>query len=100
MYPKWSRPKSKHFYLMKICVASLAFHENLLKVNLHQMSLVRCKVFLTDSIPYLGYVSTAFPWEDTIDTVETTGVPPHTTLLAEIESLRSIIKVLKCIFEQ
>ena len=83
---------------MKMCVASLAFHEKLLKENLHQMSSVRCTVFLTDSIPYSGYVSTACPWEDTTDTVETTVIPPHTTLLAEIESLRSIIKVLKYIY--
>ena len=85
---------------MKMCVASLAFHEKLLKVNLHQMSSVRCKVFLADSISYSGYVSTACSWEDTTDTVETTGIPPHTTLLAEIESLRSIIGALKYIFEQ
>ena len=81
-----------------MCVAYFAFHEKLLKVNLHQISLVRCKVFLTDSISYSGYVSTACPWEATTDTVETSVIPPHTTLLAEIESLRSIIKVLKYIY--
>ena len=83
---------------MKMCVASLAFHEKLLKENLHQMSSVRCTVFLTDSIPYPEYVSTACPQEDTTDTVEITGMTPHTTLLAEIQSLRSIIENLKYIY--
>ena len=69
---------------MKMCVAYFAFHEKLLKVKLHQMSSVRCTVFLIDSIPYSEYVSNACPWEATTDTVEITDMPPHTTLLAEI----------------
>ena len=55
------------------------------------MSLVRCTVFIADSIPSLEYVCTACPWDATTDTVEIAGMPPHTTLLAEIDSLRIII---------
>ena len=80
---------------MKMCVASLAFHKKILTENLHQMSSVMCKVFLTDSIPSSEYVRTACPWDATTDTVETTGITPHTTLLAEIESLRIIIEAFR-----
>ena len=63
--------------------------------NIHKMILVRCTVFMTDSILSLEYVRTACPWDDTTDTVEITGIPLHTTLLSEVKSLRSIIEALK-----
>ena len=59
------------------------------------MSSVRCTVFLTDYIPSSEYMRTACPWDATTDTVVITGISPHTTLLAEIESLTSIIEYLK-----
>ena len=58
------------------------------------MSLVRCTVFLTYSITSSEYVRTECPWGNTTDTVEITGVSPHTMWLAEIDSLRSIIEAL------
>ena len=38
---------------------------------------------------------TACPWDATTNKVKITGISPHTTLLAEIESLRIINKALK-----
>ena len=68
---------------MKICVASLAFHDFFMD-NLHQMISVMCTVYLTDSIPFSEYLRSEFPWDARTDTVEITGIPPHKTLLAEI----------------
>ena len=93
--PNGADPNINIFYLMKILVASLAFHEKKLNENLHQMSSVRCTVFLRDSIPSSEYVRTACPWDATTDTVCITRITPHTLLLAETESLRSIIEAFK-----
>ena len=75
------------FYLVKCFVASLVYHENFLKENLHACSELRCNVFMTDTVPSKDLFRTAFPWGATEDTPGITGIPPHTTLLAEIENL-------------
>ena len=66
-----------------------------LKENLHQMISVRCTVHLTESIASSEYLRSECPWDARTDTLEITGIPPHKTLLAEIESLRSIIEDFK-----
>ena len=38
---------------------------------------------------------TVCPWEATTDTMGIAGIPPHTTLLAKIESLKCIIGYFK-----
>ena len=51
--------------------------------------------FWTKNIPSAPYVCTVCPWEATIDTMDITGIPPHTTLIAKIEILKCIIEDLK-----
>ena len=81
--------------MMKCLVASLAFHDEFLRENLHRNSEVRCNVFMTDSIPHANHVQTAYPWTRTSDSPDITGIPPHTTMLAEIAELRSLVLELK-----
>ena len=71
------------------------YHEDSLKIIPHQMCVIICKVFLTKKIPSVAYVRTVFPWEATNDTMYITGIPPHTTLIYEIESLQCIIQYFK-----
>ena len=72
------------FYLMKMCVASFFYHEYSLKRSINQICAVRCTVFFTKNIPSALYVRTVSPWEGTINTMDITSIPPHTTLLAKI----------------
>ena len=51
--------------------------------------------FWTKNIPSAPYVCTVCPWEATIDTMDITGIPPHTTLIAKIEILKCIIEDFK-----
>ena len=85
----------KLFYLMKMYVASFVYRAYFLKRRLHQMCAVRCTVFRTTNIPSAPYVRIVCPWEATTDTMDITGIPPHTTLLAEIESFKCIIEDFK-----
>ena len=58
------------------------------------------RFFMTDTIPSTELVQTAFPWDATEDTPSITGIPPHTTLLAEIENLRLFITDLKVMLKK
>ena len=51
--------------------------------------------FGTKNIPSSAYVRRVFPWKATTDTIDITGIPPKTTLLARIESLKCIIQYFK-----
>ena len=59
------------------------------------MCAVRCTVFWTENIPSAAYVCTVCSWEGNTDNMNITGIPPQTTLLAKIESLKCIIQDLK-----
>ena len=83
---------------MKIHVAYFVYHEYFLKIILHQTCAVRCTVFWTKNIPSAPYVCTVCPWEATTDTMEITGIPPHTTLVAQIEIIKCIIEYFKLSF--
>ena len=78
-----------------MCVALFVYHEDSLKIIAHQMCVIICTVFWTKNIPSVAYVRTLFPWEATNDTMDITGIPPHTTLIYEIESLQCIIQYFK-----
>ena len=59
------------------------------------MCALRCTVFWTKNIISEPYVRTVCPWEAITDTMDITGIPPHTILLVEIESLKCIIEYFK-----
>ena len=57
--------------------------------HLHQDSpFHNCPIFtdLPPSIMKLAKIT--FPWNKTADTLELTGVPPHVTIMAELECIR------------
>ena len=93
--PSGAKNNKSVFYLVKCLVASLVFHEEFLLENLHERSEFRCNIFMTDPVPSAEFVRTAFPWNATAETPTITGIPPHTTLLAEMENLRAIIAGLQ-----
>ena len=51
--------------------------------------------FWTKNAPSAPYVCRVWPSEATTDTMELTGIPPHTTLLSKTESLNCIIEYFK-----
>ena len=71
-----------------MCFASFFYHEVFLKRILHQACAVRCTVFWTKHTPSETYVHMVCSWEATIDRIDITGIPPHTTLVYEIEIIK------------
>ena len=62
---------------MKTCVASFVYNEDK-KRRLNQTCTVRYTFFWTKNMPSAPYVRTVCPWEDTTNTMDITGIPPHT----------------------
>ena len=89
--PQEAKSNESIFYLIKMCLSSFIYHREFLEKNLHQASAVRCTVFWVEDIPSTSHVKIIYPWEESSNPIEITGIPPHTTLLAEIEGLRKMV---------
>ena len=87
--PAVGQSNDKVFALLKMCVASIAYHREFLQQNLHSDSKLRLSSFLMDEIPLAEYVTVAYPWNKTSDTPEITGIPPDVLILAEFEDMRN-----------
>ena len=53
-----------------------------------------CTLFLTDPIQCAAYFVTDNNWNILIYMIDIIGIPPHTTILYEIEILKSIVYYL------
>ena len=83
------------FFLFKSCLASVVYHRQWWKDNLHQRNPVRGSVFMTEDVPFAEHVRTALPWTKTDDTPVFTGIPQDILLQAKIEELEAEIRDLK-----
>lgn len=86
--------RSTLFCLTRFLLASICFHYDFLKENLHCTSKLRgSPLFIAASqlkIRKLAVIR--FPWNKTGDTPLFTGIPPHVLLMASIETLKASLK--------
>jgi hypothetical protein len=76
--------------LLRMCVASLVYHRDWFNVHLHhnhvflQTTSFLCNLFFIDQMSPM--VNITYPWKNIYHTFS--GVPPHTSLLQEIQSIK------------
>ena len=83
------------FYLLKNCVASLVYHRDFLDRMVHGGSALRSTVFWVEEVPHANDVRISYPWDNSERSTEITGIPPHTSLLAQIERLKITVENLQ-----
>ena len=79
---------------MKMCIPSFVYNEIVWKEAFTKVC-GKVQSFWTKNDPLAPYVCTLWPSEATTDTMDMTGIPPHTTLLANTENLKCIIEDFK-----
>lgn len=71
------------------CLASLCYHHEFLSSTLHRKSKLQASPFFSAMPQYaLSSATIKFPWEKTASTPIFTGIPPHISLLAQVEQLK------------
>ena len=83
------------FFLFKTLIASFFYHFEYLDNTLHPKSPLRSSIFFTEYLPHQSNTSIAYPWHSNKFSPIFSGIPPHSTLLSEIEELKSLMKVLE-----
>jgi hypothetical protein len=81
------------FCLFKTCLASFIFHWDWLRSTIHRDSPLRSTIFWSEKeqFPHANNVTTCFPWTQTADTPQFTGIPIDVLYLAKIEELNKRI---------
>ena len=83
-------------YLATQLFASICYHHDFLNENLHQQSPFRASPFFSQiPLSLRSIVRVAYPWDYTEDSPTFTGIPPHVTLLSQMEILQEELKGLK-----
>ena len=99
--PEQARNNEAVFCLFKSCLASIIYHKEWAKVNLHEKNPIRTSPFLFEDIPFAELVRTAFPWTKTDDTPEFTGIPANVVYLARnAELLKQLEEIKGTIFQE
>jgi len=82
--------------LLYFCFASLCYHFDFLVKVLHKQNKLQASPFFTHIPNYSGEAATVrFPWNKTDSTPLFTGLPPHVSTLAQIESLKVALEEAK-----
>ena len=77
------------YQIFHYCFASLCYHHEFLASTLHQKSKLQASPFFSAMPQYAKSSATIkFPWEKTASTPIFTGIPPHISLLAQVEQLK------------
>jgi hypothetical protein len=77
------------YQIFHYCFASLCYHYEFLTATLHQKSKLQASPFFSAMPQYAkSAATTKFPWEKTSATPTFTGIPPHISLLAQVEQLK------------
>ncbi len=77
------------FQLLYFCFASLCYHFDFLVEVLPKRNKLQASPFFTHIPNYAREAATIrFPWNKTASTPSFTGLPPHVSILAQIESLK------------
>ena len=77
-----------------MAVAQLAYQRNYLKKNLHSDGILRSSSYWNDGIPFDNMVVVKHPQDASDNTPETTGFPPDTALMVEIQSMQFKMKAI------
>ena len=81
---------------MPLFLASLCFHYQFLKENLHPTDrLHQSPIFQQITQRHCEIARVAYPWTATDETPEFTGLPPHTVILAKMNEMKQCMTVLK-----
>jgi hypothetical protein len=84
------------FNLAMQCFASICYHYDFLSDKLHpKSSFHSCSMFKDIPLEIKKVVRVAYPWDRTEDTPRFTGIPPHVTLLAQMEEMKKHIDELE-----
>ena len=82
--------------MILMAFASVCFHYKYLNDNLHPQNLFRISTIWKDLQPQVrSHARIAYPWNKTLEAPAFTGIPPHVSLLADIEELKEEVKSLK-----
>jgi len=77
------------YQIFQYCFASLCYHYEFLTSTLHRRSKLQASPFFSAMPQYAkNAATTKFPWEKTAATPTFTGIPPHISLLAQVEQLK------------
>jgi len=88
----YSKIHPKTLELVRTILASVFFHYDFLKENLSPMHAFRASsIFRNIPDTLKACAKVAFPWTKSSYTPMLTGVPPHTMIIAELESLKMSI---------
>jgi len=84
------------FQLLYFCFASLCYHFDFLVEVLPKQNKLQASPFFTHIPNYAREAATVrFPWNKTASTPLFTGLPPHVSILAQIESLKVALEEAK-----
>jgi len=84
------------FQLLYFCFASLCYHFEYLVQVLHKQNKLQASPFFTHIPNFAREAATVqFPWSKTDCTPSFTGLPPHVSILAQIESLKVALEGAK-----
>ena len=84
------------FFLFKTLITTFCYYFEYLDNTLHPKSLLQSSIFFTEYLPHQSNSSIAYPWHSNKFSPIFSGIPPHVTLLSEIEELKSsLMKVLE-----
>lgn len=87
-------PRSLH--LAKYCFASICYHYDFLKENLHEKCILRSSSIFRDiPIQISSLARVSYSWNKTPDTPKFTGIPPHVIHMVQIEELKKKIESME-----
>ncbi len=80
-------------YLLYFCFASLCYHFDFLVRTLPRRNKLQASPFFTNIPNYAVDAATVqFPWIKTAFTPSFTGLPPHVSILAQLQELKAAIE--------
>ena len=85
--------ESRIFEIFQYLFASLCFHAKFLHRQVHKRNKLQASPFFT-AIPQfmMDCVTVRYPWDSTDRTPMLTGIPPHISILAQLESVKKELK--------
>ena len=83
------------FALFKLCLAALVYHRDFLDNSINSENAFCISPFWSEVIPFSEHATTRYPWNQTVDTPEFTGLPVDVIYMAKVESLHMELESLK-----
>ena len=84
------------FCIFRFCFASICFHADFLSRHLHLTNRLHASPFFTQIPVEIQQLATIkFPWNKSPDTPNFTGIPPHVSLLSEMQGMREDFRKMK-----